>query len=226
VAAVNQGGKRRGACCIYLEPWHADVEAFLELRDNTGDEASRAHNLNLAIWVPDLFMKRVEAGADWSLFDPKVVPQLPDLFGEDFEKAYLATEAAGLAAKTVKARDLYGRMMKTLAETGNGWMAFKDTSNRTCNQTALPGRTVHLSNLCTEILEVTSKDETAVCNLGSINLARHVVDGAFDFSALARTARLAVRQLDRVIDINYYAIPSTSASNARWRPVGPGLMGL
>ncbi len=231
VAAVNQGGKRKGACCVYLEPWHADVEEFLSLRENTGDEASRTHNLNLANWVPDLFMRRVESDGDWSLFDPKVVPDLPDLFGDDFERAYAAAEAAGLAARTLKARDLYARMMRTLAQTGNGWMTFKDKSNRACNQTALPGRTVHLSNLCTEILEITSGDETAVCNLGSINLSRHTRrtdDGGvvFDFDKLARTVRIAVRQLDRVIDLNFYPIPSTQASNLRWRPVGLGVMGL
>jgi ribonucleoside-diphosphate reductase alpha chain len=225
VAAVNQGGKRNGAACVYLEPWHADVEAFLELRDNTGDEASRTHNLNIANWIPDLFMKRVEDNGDWSLFDPKRVPALPDLWGEAFERAYEEAEAAGLAAKTVKARDLYARMMRTLAQTGNGWMTFKDKSNRACNQVG-PGRTVHLSNLCTEIIEVTSQDESAVCNLGSINLARHVVDGKFDFGKLASTVRTAIRQLDRVIDLNFYPIGSTKRSNMRWRPVGLGVMGL
>ncbi|MDX2089763.1 MAG: ribonucleoside-diphosphate reductase subunit alpha [Kofleriaceae bacterium] len=226
VAAVNQGGKRKGAACVYLEPWHADIEAFLELRDNTGDEASRTHNLNLANWIPDLFMKRVEANGDWSLFDPKRVPELPDLWGDAFERAYEAAEAAGLAAKIIRARDLYARMMRTLAQTGNGWMTFKDASNRACNQTASAGRTVHLSNLCTEILEVTSADEAAVCNLGSINLARHVTDGAFDVSRLARTVRTAIRQLDRVIDLNYYPIRATQRSNMKWRPVGLGVMGL
>jgi ribonucleoside-diphosphate reductase alpha chain len=230
VAAVNQGGKRKGACCVYLESWHADIEEFLELRDNTGDEQARTHNLNLANWVSDIFMQRVETNGDWSLFDPKIVPHLPDLFGEAFEKAYVEAEAAGLAAKTVKARDLYARMMRTLAQTGNGWMTFKDKSNLACNQTALAGRTVHLSNLCTEILEVTSEDEAAVCNLGSINLGRHVKRESgrveFDFDKLAATVRTAVRQLDRVIDLNYYAIPQAKASNMRWRPVGLGLMGL
>ncbi|WP_437910398.1 ribonucleoside-diphosphate reductase subunit alpha [Sorangium sp. So ce327] len=231
VAAVNQGGKRKGACCVYLEPWHADVEEFLSLRDNTGDEAARTHNLNLASWVPDLFMKRVEADGEWSLFDPKDVRDLPDLYGEEFDRRYVEAERAGLAKKTMKARELYARMMRTLAQTGNGWMTFKDKSNRACNQTALPGRVVHLSNLCTEILEVTSNEESAVCNLGSINLARHTVtlaDGAiaFDFEKLACTVRTAVRQLDRVIDLNYYPIPSTRRSNLRWRPVGLGLMGL
>jgi ribonucleoside-diphosphate reductase alpha chain len=230
VAAVNQGGKRKGACCVYLEPWHADVEEFLELRDNTGDDAKRAHNLNLANWVPDLFMERVEADLDWSLFDPKTVPHLPDLYGDEFEHAYEEAELAGLAMRTVKARDLYARMMRTLSQTGNGWMTFKDKSNLACNQTALPGRTVHLSNLCTEILEVTSKDESAVCNLGSINLARHTTSEgggvAFDFEKLGATVQTAVRQLDLVIDLNFYPISSTKASNLRWRPVGLGVMGL
>jgi ribonucleoside-diphosphate reductase alpha chain len=231
VSAVNQGGKRKGACCVYLEPWHADIEEFLELRDNTGDDAKRAHNLNLANWVPDLFMKRVEADATWTLFDPKDVPDLTDRYGDDFERRYEQAERAGLAAKAVKARDLYARMMRTLAQTGNGWMTFKDKSNRACNQTAVAGRTVHLSNLCTEIIEVTSKKETAVCNLGSINLARHTAKTAddavtFDFDKLARTVRSAVRQLDRVIDLNFYPIASTKISNSRWRPVGLGIMGL
>jgi len=226
VAAVNQGGKRKGAACVYLEPWHADIEAFLALRDNTGDEASRTHNLNLANWIPDLFMRRVEADATWSLFDPKTVPELPDLWGEAFERAYEAAEAGGLAVRTLPARELYARMMRTLAQTGNGWMTFKDAANRACNQTALPGRTVHLSNLCTEIIEVTSSDEAAVCNLGSINLARHVSGGAFDFAKLARTVRTALRQLDRVIDLNFYPIEATRRSNLRWRPVGLGVMGL
>ncbi len=226
VAAVNQGGKRKGACCVYLEPWHAVIEEFLELRDNTGDDQSRTHNLNLANWIPDLFMRRVEQSGTWSLFDPSTVPQLPDLYGDAFEQAYVEAEKAGLAVKTIAARELYARMMKTLAQTGNGWMTFKDKSNRACNQTALPGRTVHLSNLCTEILEVTSAGETAVCNLGSVNLGRHVTEGAFDFEKLASTVRSAVRQLDRVIDLNFYPIAAARESNLRWRPVGLGLMGL
>ncbi|HEY4213575.1 MAG TPA: ribonucleoside-diphosphate reductase subunit alpha [Steroidobacteraceae bacterium] len=230
VAAVNQGGKRKGAACVYLEPWHADVESFLELRDNTGDEGRRTHHLNLANWIPDLFMRRVEEDGSWSLFDPKDVPELPDLFGEAFEGAYIQAEARGLAKKSLRARDLYARMMRTLAQTGNGWMTFKDKANRACNQTAKPGRTVHLSNLCTEILEVTSTGETAVCNLGSINLARHLgtrLDSpAFDFEKLAHTVEVAVRQLDRVIDLTYYPIATAQASNVRWRPVGLGVMGL
>lgn len=226
VAAVNQGGKRKGACCVYLETWHADIEEFLELRDNTGDEAKRTHNLNLANWVPDLFMARVESDQMWSLFDPKVVPQFTDLFGKDFEKAYLEAEEKGLFSRQVKARDLYGRMMKTLAQTGNGWMTFKDASNLKSNQTKLPGNVIHLSNLCTEILEVTSNSETAVCNLGSVNLGRHITEGAFDFEKLTKTVRTAVKFLDRVIDINYYPTKTAGDSNAKWRPVGLGVMGL
>ena len=236
VAAVNQGGKRKGAACVYLEPWHADVEEFLELRDNTGEDARRTHNLNLANWIPDEFMRRVEADAMWSLFDPATLARagthLTDLFGDAFDQAYHAAEAAGLAARQVKARDLYTRMIRTLAQTGNGWMNFKDKSNRACNQTLRAGNVVHLSNLCTEILEVTSQDETAVCNLGSINLAHHVVSAAdgdvarFDYDKLAETVRLAVRQLDRVIDLNFYPIETARRANLRWRPVGLGAMGL
>ena len=226
VAAVNQGGKRKGACCVYLEPWHADVEAFLEMRDNTGDQARRTYNLNIANWIPDLFMKRVDADGTWSLFDPKTVPELPDLHGEAFERAYEEAEAVQKFVRQVKARDLYARMMRTLAETGNGWMVFKDACNAKCNQTGLPENVVHLSNLCTEITEVTSSAETAVCNLGSINLARHVTDGVFDFEKLAATVRHAVPMLDRVIDINYYPVPQAAVANSRWRPVGLGVMGL
>src|SRR5215211_7184632 len=152
VAAVNQGGKRKGACCVYLESWHADIEDFLELRDNTGDEARRTHNLNLANWVPDLFMKRVENDWTWSLFDPKKVPHLTDLFGDEFERAYVEAESERLYERQIPARQLYARMMRTLAQTGNGWMTFKDDANRTANQTAEAGRVVHSSNLCTEIL--------------------------------------------------------------------------
>ncbi|PXV59090.1 ribonucleoside-diphosphate reductase alpha chain [Dyella jiangningensis] len=226
VAAVNQGGKRKGAACVYLEPWHGDIEEFLELRDNTGDEARRTHNLNLANWIPDEFMRRVEADGEWSLFDPKIVPHFVDSWGETFEKAYREAEAAGLATKKVKARELYARMLRTLAQTGNGWMTFKDRSNATSNQTAKPENVIHLSNLCTEILEVTNADETAVCNLGSVNLSRHVVDGQFDFDKLAATVRTAVRQLDRVIDLNFYPIDTAKVANNKWRPVGLGVMGL
>ncbi|HKD07901.1 MAG TPA: ribonucleoside-diphosphate reductase subunit alpha [Bryobacteraceae bacterium] len=226
VSAVNQGGKRKGACCVYLEPWHADIEEFLELRDNTGDEARRTYNLNLAHWIPDIFMERVEADGVWSLFDPARVPHFPDLYGEDFRRAYLAAENENLFARQVKARDLYSRMMRTLAETGNGWMTFKDACNLKSNQTGLPQNVVHLSNLCTEITEVTSLNETAVCNLGSINLGRHLTDGIFDFPKLAETVRRVLPFLDRVIDINFYPTDAAAASNRRWRPVGLGLMGL
>ena len=231
VAAVNQGGKRKGACCVYLEPWHADIEQFLELRENTGDLSRRTYNLNLANWIPDLFMRRVEEDGLWSLFDPKDVPHLPDLFGDEFAAAYEKAEAEKLYHRQMKARDLYSRMMRSLAETGNGWMTFKDATNLKCNQTGKPGNVVHLSNLCTEITEVTSKDQTAVCNLGSINLARHITTdakgkSAFDFEKLAATVRTAVPMLDRVIDINYYPIAQAASSNAQWRPVGLGIMGL
>ncbi len=226
VSAVNQGGKRKGAACVYLESWHADIEEFLELRDNTGDEAKRTHNINLSNWVPDLFMKRVEADAMWSLFDPNQVPHFVDLFGEDFDQAYVQAEADKKYYKQIKARDLYTRMMKTLAQTGNGWMTFKDASNTKANQTGKIGNVIHLSNLCTEILEVTSNDETAVCNLGSVNLSRHILNSEFDFEKLARTVKTAVKFLDRVIDINFYPIDTAEKSNNRWRPVGLGIMGL
>lgn len=226
VAAVNQGGRRKGAACVYLEPWHPDIEEFLQLRDNTGEDARRTHNLNLANWVPDEFMRRVEADEMWSLFDPHEVPELPDLWGERFDAAYREAEAQGRYVRQVPARELYGKMMRTLAQTGNGWMTFKDASNRLCNQTAEPGNVVHLSNLCTEIVEVSSDAETAVCNLGSVNLAAHLVDGDIDWERLRATVRTAVTFLDRVIDINYYPTTQAAASNPRWRPVGLGLMGL
>ena len=226
VSAVNQGGKRKGAACVYLETWHADIEDFLELRDNTGDDARRTHNLNIANWIPDIFMRRVEADGPWSLFDPKIVPHFPDTYGEDFEREYLEAEEAGKYTKQIKARDLYSKMMRTLAQTGNGWMTFKDACNRKSNQTGRPENVIHLSNLCTEIVEVTNDNETAVCNLGSINLARYASDAGFDFGKLRHNVKLAVRQLDRVIDLNFYAIPSTTASNTRWRNIGLGVMGL
>ena len=226
VAAVNQGGRRKGAACVYLETWHADLDDFLELKDNTGDSARRAHNLNLANWIPDLFMERVENDWQWSLFDPKVVPHLTDLYGDEFRQAYLAAEQAGLYERQVSARQLYSRMMRTLAQTGNGWITFKDASNLKCNQTGEPGNVVHLSNLCTEILEVTNQQETAVCNLGSVNLGRLVRDGAFDFDRLGEVVRTAVPFLDRVIDINFYPTDEAGSSNSKWRPVGLGLMGL
>lgn len=241
VCAVNQGGRRKGAACVYLESWHADIEDFLELKDNTGDESRRTHNLNLANWIPDLFMERVEQDGVWSLFDPKRVPHLVDLYGEDFRRAYLEAEEAGQYERQVSAQDLYRRMMRTLAQTGNGWMTFKDSANMKCNQTGAgagagadptatadhdPARVVHLSNLCTEILEVTNNDETAVCNLGSINVGRLVSNGEFDFDRLGEIVQTAVPFLDRVVDINYYPITQAENSNSQWRPVGLGLMGL
>ncbi|MGN9813921.1 ribonucleoside-diphosphate reductase subunit alpha [Streptomyces sp. SD11] len=228
VAAVNQGGRRKGAAAVYLETWHSDIEEFLELRDNTGEDARRTHNLNLAHWIPDEFMRRVNENRDWSLFSPSDVPELVDLWGDAFDAAYRAAEEAGLAKKTIPARDLYGRMMRTLAQTGNGWMTFKDAANRTANQTALPGHTVHSSNLCTEILEVTDDGETAVCNLGSVNLGSFVDADAqdIDWERLDATVRTAVTFLDRVVDINFYPTEQAGRSNAKWRPVGLGAMGL
>jgi ribonucleoside-diphosphate reductase alpha chain len=231
VAAVNQGGRRKGAACVYLEPWHPDVEEFLELKDNTGEEARRTHNLNLANWIPDEFMRRVEADEMWSLIDPDEVPALPDLWGAAFDAAYREAEAAGRYVRQVRARDLYGKMMRTLAQTGNGWMTFKDASNAKCNQTADGGNVVHLSNLCTEITEVTTDAETAVCNLGSINLAQHLMvdqEGGrqVDWAKLRQTVRTAVPFLDRVIDRTFYPSEQAAASNPGWRPVGLGVMGL
>jgi len=230
VAAVNQGGRRKGAACVYLEPWHPDIEEFLELRDNTGEDARRTHNLNLANWIPDEFMRRVEADEMWSLIDPDVVPELPDLWGEAFDAAYRAAEAEGRVVRQVKARELYARMMRTLAQSGNGWMTFKDTCNARCNQTAQAGNVVHLSNLCTEITEVTTDSQTAVCNLGSINLARHLStasgQAAVDWAKLRETVRTAVPFLDRVIDLTFYPAEQAAVSNPRWRPVGLGVMGL
>jgi len=241
VAAVNQGGRRKGAACVYLEPWHPDIEEFLELRENTGEDARRTYNLNLANWIPDEFMRRVEADEMWSLIDPNTMPSLPDLWGAEFDTAYRDAEAAGLAVRQVKARELYGRMMRTLAQSGNGWMTFKDASNRLSNQTAVAGNVIHLSNLCTEILEVSNDSETAVCNLGSINLAAHLIPThgstddnttdtgtatGIDWERLRATVRTAVPFLDRVIDINYYPSAEAAASNPKWRPIGLGVMGL
>ena len=227
VHAVNQGGKRKGAAAVYLEPWHADIEQFLELRNNTGAEERRTHNLNLALWVSDLFMKRVETDQPWSLFSPSDVPLLCNAYGEEFEKMYLEAESKGLARKQVSARTLYARMMQTLAETGNGWMCFKDAANVRSAQTKLPGNVIHSSNLCTEILEVTTGEETAVCNLGSINLSMFIRENrTFDFEKLATVVQAAVPFLDRVVDINFYPTQEAKFSNNKWRPVGLGVMGL
>ncbi len=227
VHAVNQGGKRKGAAAVYLEPWHGDIETFLELRNNTGSEERRAHHLNLALWIPDLFMRRVEADGEWSLFSPSDVPKLLNSFGAEFDKHYEAYEQENKALKKVSARGLYSRMMQVLAETGNGWICFKDKANLRCSQTSKPGHIVHSSNLCTEILEVTNAEETAVCNLGSINLPQFVTKtGAFDFEQLKAVTERAVTFLDRVVDINFYPIKEAKNSNQTWRPVGLGIMGL
>ncbi len=228
VHAVNQGGKRKGAAAIYLEPWHSDIEAFLELRNNTGADERRTHNLNLALWIPDLFMKRVETNGEWTMFSPSEVRDLHNLYGDEFEKKYVEYEKTpNILKKTVQARTLYGRMMQTLAETGNGWICFKDQANRRSAQTGKSKNIIHSSNLCTEILEVTSATETAVCNLGSINLANFVDEkGVFDYKKLGETATQALEILDRVIDINYYPTVEARNSNTKWRPVGLGIMGL
>lgn len=230
VHAVNQGGKRKGAGAVYLEPWHGDIESFLELRNNTGAEERRTHHLNLALWIPDLFMKRVEADQPWSLFSPDRVPELLSSFGEEFDAHYHKAEEDGKAMKSVPARTLYARMIQCLAETGNGWICFKDKANLRSAQTGQPGNVIHSSNLCTEILEVTSAKETAVCNLGSVNLSAFVQMGktgpTFDFEHLKKVVSTAVRFLDRVVDINFYPTAEARASNLKWRPVGLGVMGL
>lgn len=237
VAGVNQGGKRKGAAAIYLPTWHADIEAFLELRDNTGDHARRTHNLNLAQWIPDIFMQRVEEDGNWALFDPNDVndptADLTRTSGTQFTHNYLFWESSGKAKKIVKARDLYGRMMRTLAETGNGWMCWSDATNEKCNQTMLPGNYVASSNLCTEITEVTRggpEGETAVCNLASMVLPAYFRQSkttkSFDFALYSAHVKRVVRQLDAVIDRNFYPIESARRSNQRWRPVGLGMMGL
>ncbi|MDD9960519.1 MAG: ribonucleoside-diphosphate reductase subunit alpha [Gammaproteobacteria bacterium] len=227
--AVNQGGKRKGAVCSYLETWHLDIEEFLELRKNTGDDRRRTHDMNTANWIPDLFMKRVTDDGDWTLFSPNEVPDLHDLYGKAFEMRYEAYEEQTRTGKltlfkTLKARDLWRKMLSMLFETGHPWMTFKDSCNlRSPQQHA---GVVHSSNLCTEITLNTGAEEIAVCNLGSVNLAQHVVDGELDLKKLKKTVRTAVRMLDNVIDINYYSVPQARASNMRHRPVGLGIMGF
>lgn len=228
--AVNQGGKRKGAMCAYLETWHLDIEEFLELRKNTGDDRRRTHDMNTANWVPDLFMKRVFEDKHWTLFSPNDVPELHDLFGQAFEDKYVSYEAqaeAGLIkpSKQVKAVDLWRKMLGMLFETGHPWITFKDPCNiRSPQQHA---GVVHSSNLCTEItLNTKANEEIAVCNLGSVNLAQHIVDGKLDQAKLERTIKTAVRMLDNVIDINYYSVETARTSNMRHRPVGLGLMGF
>ena len=227
--AVNQGGKRKGAVCSYLETWHLDIEEFLELRKNTGDDRRRTHDMNTANWVPDLFMKRVFEDAEWTLFSPNEVPDLHDLYGRAFEQRYEAYEAQTVSGeiklfKRVRAQALWRKMLSMLFETGHPWMTFKDSCNVRSPQQHVG--VVHSSNLCTEITLNTSKDEIAVCNLGSINLARHIRAGGIDGKKLKKTVRTAVRMLDNVIDINYYSVPQAHASNMRHRPIGLGVMGF
>ncbi|MFY8086594.1 MAG: ribonucleoside-diphosphate reductase subunit alpha, partial [Rubrivivax sp.] len=207
--AVNQGGKRKGAVCAYLETWHLDIEEFLELRKNTGDDRRRTHDMNTANWIPDLFMKRVIEGKDWSLFSPSTTPDLHDLFGADFEKAYVAYEERAARGeikpyKKVAARDLWRKMLTMLFETGHPWITFKDACNVRSPQQHVG--VVHSSNLCTEITLNTNDSEIAVCNLGSVNLAQHLKEGQVDLDKVRRTVRVAMRMLDNVIDINYYAV--------------------
>jgi len=225
--AVNQGGKRKGAVCTYLETWHLDIEEFLELRKNTGDDRRRTHDMNTANWIPDLFMRRVMEKGTWTLFSPNNVPDLHDLFGADFEKAYVGYEEKAARgeikpARTVQASDLWRKMLTMLFETGHPWITFKDACNvRSPQQHA---GVVHSSNLCTEITLNTSDTETAVCNLGSVNLRQHLKNGSLDHDKLKRTIATAMRMLDNVIDINYYAVKKARDSNLRHRPVGLGVM--
>ncbi|MBT7445600.1 MAG: ribonucleoside-diphosphate reductase subunit alpha [Methylococcales bacterium] len=227
--AVNQGGKRKGAVCAYLETWHLDIEEFLELRKNTGDDRRRTHDMNTANWVPDLFMKRVFEGAEWTLFSPNMVPDLHDKFGDEFEQAYLAYEAKADAGeitpyKRVSAIALWRKMLTQIFETGHPWMAFKDPCNIRSPQQHMG--TVHSSNLCTEITLNTSESEIAVCNLGSVNLPAHVDGNGLNMPMLEETINTAMRMLDNVIDINYYSVPQARKSNLRHRPVGLGIMGF
>jgi ribonucleoside-diphosphate reductase alpha chain len=231
--AVNQGGKRKGAVCTYLETWHLDIEEFLELRKNTGDDRRRTHDMNTANWIPDLFMRRVMEKGSWTLFSPSDVPDLHDLFGMAFEKAYVVYEQKAergeiKPSKTVPATDLWRKMLSMLFETGHPWITFKDPCNVRSPQQHVG--VVHSSNLCTEITLNTSDTETAVCNLGSVNLSRHLKDSAngkvIDHEKLNKTITIAMRMLDNVIDINYYAVKKARDSNMRHRPVGLGLMGF
>jgi len=227
--AVNQGGKRKGAVCAYLETWHLDIEEFLELRKNTGDDRRRTHDMNTANWVPDLFMKRVMEGGDWTLFSPSSCPDLHDLFGAKFEQAYVAYEARADRGeikpfKRMPAKDLWRKMLTMLFETGHPWITFKDACNVRSPQQHVG--VVHSSNLCTEITLNTNDTEIAVCNLGSVNLVQHLKNGQIDHAKLKKTVSTAMRMLDNVIDINYYAVKKARDSNLRHRPVGLGLMGF
>jgi ribonucleoside-diphosphate reductase alpha chain len=227
--AVNQGGKRKGAMCAYLETWHLDIEEFLDLRKNTGDDRRRTHDMNTANWVPDLFMKRVELDKNWTLFSPGETPDLHDLTGLAFEKRYeeyeaLAAEGKMDQHKTIPAKDLWRKMLTMLFETGHPWITFKDACNLRSPQQHIG--VIHSSNLCTEITLNTSNDEIAVCNLGSVNLPQHMKDGVLDQEKVKRTVTTALRMLDNVIDINYYSVDTAKNSNLKHRPVGMGLMGF
>ena len=227
--AVNQGGKRKGAVCAYLESWHLDIEEFLDLRKNTGDDRRRTHDMNTANWIPDLFMKRVIEGGDWTLFSPSTCPDLHDKFGKAFEEAYTGYERKVDSGeiklfKRMPAKDLWRKMLSMLFETGHPWITFKDACNVRSPQQHVG--VVHSSNLCTEITLNTNDSEIAVCNLGSVNLAQHLKDGAIDQVKLKKTVRTAMRMLDNVIDINYYAVKKARDSNLRHRPVGLGIMGF
>lgn len=225
--AVNQGGKRKGAVCGYLETWHKDIEEFLELRKNTGDERRRTHDMNTANWIPDLFMKRVALEQDWTLFSPNDVPDLHDLYGDEFEKAYIAYEEKAARGevpntKTIPAISLWRKMLGMLFETGHPWITFKDPCNLRSPQQH--SGVVHSSNLCTEITLNTSIDEIAVCNLGSVNLTNHMTATGLDTEKLRNTVNTAIRMLDNVIDINYYSVPQARNSNLKHRPIGMGIM--
>ena len=227
--AVNQGGKRKGAFCAYLECWHLDVEEFLDLRKNTGDDRRRTHDMNTANWVPDLFMKRLESDSNWTLFSPSDVPELHDIYGSEFEKRYEEYEKMAASGelklyKTIKAKDLWRKMLSMLFETGHPWITFKDP----CNIRSPQGHvgTVHSSNLCTEITLNTNEDEIAVCNLGSINLPQHIQDGKINVEQLKNSVKTAIRMLDNVVDINYYPVPQAENSNKKHRPIGLGMMGF
>ena len=227
--AVNQGGKRKGAVCAYLESWHIDIEEFLELRKNTGDDRRRTHDMNTANWVPDLLMKRVMEGGEWTLFSPSDVPDLHEKFGKAFESAYLAYEAKTLNGelelyKKIPAQQLWRKMLSMLFETGHPWITFKDPCNIRSPQNH--EGVVHSSNLCTEITLNTNSQEIAVCNLGSINLAAHIHEGKLDTNKLKNTIKTALRMLDNVIDINFYAVAKARNSNIRHRPIGLGIMGF
>ncbi len=227
--AVNQGGKRKGAVCAYLETWHLDIEDFLELRKNTGDERRRTHDMNTANWIPDLFMKRVMENKDWTLFSPEEVPDLHDLYGDAFEHAYIIYEEQASIGKIknfkqLPAMSLWRKMLSMLFETGHPWITFKDAANLRSPQQHVG--IIHSSNLCTEITLNTSIDEIAVCNLGSINLAKHIVNQELDTKKLEKTIRVAIRMLDNVIDANYYSVPQARNSNLKHRPIGLGIMGF